>query len=214
MDKYDVMNDTDMECLPYTSFDDLWTDKQYSNILMNPVTKFFNETDKLLKPVKDVLTGLRKQLLLDIQDELFGDTINNIWQENDLQYIGMIFLIPRVICLLILIFGCMTASIWVCQMNIIQSIEPKNIVGAYGKVALFSVIYVLGAQFALHNLISTFGIPFYHISIRFGLGFIYDLVADFILVSVYIGMKNEFFFAIPKRKVTVVWKLGGKTNCA
>ena len=111
-DKWNVKNDTDRECLPYTSFGDMISETHYSNILMNPVDKFFNATEELIKPVKDVLRGLRKQLLLDVQDELFGDTLNNIWKENNLQYIGMLFMVPRVICLLILLFGMLTASIW------------------------------------------------------------------------------------------------------
>ena len=77
---------------------------------------------------------------------------------------------------------------------------------------MFSVIYVLGTQFAIYNLLSAFGIPFYHVDIRFGLGFVYDLAADFILVSVYIGMKNEFFFAIPKRKTTVTYSVPGVSD--
>ena len=72
---------------------------------------------------------------------------------------------------------------------------------------MFSVIYVLGTQFALYNVITTFGIPFYHINLKFGLGFTYDLVADFILISVYIGMSNEFFFAIPKKKVMITYSV-------
>ena len=155
---------------------------------------------------------MRKQLLLDVQDELFGDTLNNIWEENQLQYLGLLLSVPRAICFLILIFGMLTALIWTCQMEIIESIEPKKVVNAYGAVALFSIIYVLGTQFILYNLISSVGIPFFHLNIRFGLGFIYDLVADWILFSVYIGMRNQFFFAIPKKKVTVTYSIPGASE--
>ena len=65
---------------------------------------------------------------------------------------------------------------------------------------------------AIYNLLSSFGVPFYHITIRFGLGFIYDLVADFILMSIYIGMKNEFFFAIPRRKTMVTYSVPGVSD--
>jgi hypothetical protein len=41
---------------------------------------------------------------------------------------------------------------------------------------MFSIIYVVGAQMSLFNMLSSFGVPFYHIYIRFGFGFIYDLV--------------------------------------
>ena len=43
-------------------------------------------------------------------------------------------------------------------------------------------------------------------------GFIYDLVADFILMSIYIGMKNEFFFAIPRRKTMVTYSVPGVSD--
>ena len=39
----------------------------YSNILMNPVNVFFNKTEEIIKPVRDVVSGMRKQLLLDVQ---------------------------------------------------------------------------------------------------------------------------------------------------
>ena len=78
-------------------------------------------------------------------------------------------------------------------------------VDAYGKVALFSLIYIVGAQLSLFNLISSLGIPFFHVFIRFGMGFVYDVVADSILLATYIGMNNEFFFAIPKKRTTVTY---------
>lgn len=56
----------------------------------------------------------------------------------------MLFMVPRVLCLLILMFGFLASGLFVCQMRICQAIEPKNIVSAYGKIGLFSVVYVLG----------------------------------------------------------------------
>ena len=56
----------------------------------------------------------------------------------------------------------------------------SRIVEAFGKVAIFSLIYVCGAQLSLFNVMSTFGVPFYHIYIRFGLGFVYDVSDHFI----------------------------------
>lgn len=66
-DMYDVKNDTDMECLPYTSFADMMSDKGYTNILMKPVDRFFNKTEELVRPLRDTLKGLRSQLLLNVQ---------------------------------------------------------------------------------------------------------------------------------------------------
>ena len=54
------------------------------------------------------------------------------------------------------------------------------------------MIFVLGSQLALFNVLSSFGVPFYHIDIRFGLGFVYDLVADAILISGVVS--NAIYF--------------------
>ena len=59
---------------------------------------------------------------LNLQEELFGDTLEDIWKENNLQYIGMLFTVPRMICLLILIFGMIMAWIHTCQMRIFMVI--------------------------------------------------------------------------------------------
>ena len=48
---------------------------------------------------------------------------------------------------------------------------------------MFSLIYVVGAQLSLYNMISSFGVPFYKIYVRFSLGFVYDvrIVMSFIM---------------------------------
>ena len=63
------------------------------------------------------------------------------------------------------------------MINVYASTQTllSRIVEAFGKVAIFSLIYVCGAQLSLFNVMSTFGVPFYHIYIRFGLGFVYDV---------------------------------------
>ncbi len=106
-------------------------------------------TEELVGPVRDVVTGLRRQLLLDVQEELLGeDGVANVWKDNHLEYLGLLLMVPRVLCLLVLLFGMLTASIWVCQMQIIQAIEPKRVVSAYGKVtnreSLYSVSFIYG----------------------------------------------------------------------
>ncbi len=103
---------------------------------------FLLELDPALSQLQPIVLGrglfIRASLynspFFFFQDELFGDTLNNIWNEYNLQYLGMVFMLPRVICLFVLIFGCLTASCFVCMMRIIQSIEPKKIVSAYGEV--------------------------------------------------------------------------------
>ena len=213
-DEYDVKNDTSNECLPYPTLDDVLTENPHlSNVLINPVNKFYNLTRTVIRPLKDSLNGFRRQMILDIDEEIFGGNMDNFWQAYDLQYLGMLFTVPRVICLLILLFGCFMASIFKCTMQIAcQALEPRKIVDAYGKVALFSLFYVVGAQLSLFNLLSSFGVPFYHIYVRFSAGFVYDVVADGILLATYIGMNNEFFFAIPRRKTTVTYTVPGVSD--
>ena len=112
--------------------------------------------------------------------------MSNFWQKNNLQYIGLIFTAPRFICLLIILFGWLMASIFYMNMQImVQALEPRKIVDAYGKVALFSLVYVVGAQLSLFNILSSFGVPFFHIYVRFGYGFVLDVVADGLLLGMY-----------------------------
>ena len=213
-DMFDVKNDTEMECLPSPTLNDVLSSDHYiSNVLMNPVNQFFNLTDRIMNPLKRNLNQFREQIIDDIEDEIFGTDLK--WDEKfgNVQYIGYIFTLPRLICLFILIFGCFMASIFKCQMRVVcQSLEPRNIVDAYGKVAQFSIIYVVGSQLSLFNILTSFGVPFYHIYVKFGAGFVYDVVADCILLATYIGMNNEFFFAIPKRKTTVTYEVPGVSD--
>jgi len=46
-------------------------------------------------------------------------------------------------------------------MIICEAVEPKKIVDAFGTVTVFSVVFVLGAQLALFNILEDVGIPFY-----------------------------------------------------
>ncbi len=45
-DMYRVKNDTDMECLPYPTFDDVI---KSNHILMKPVHRFYNETQAIVR---------------------------------------------------------------------------------------------------------------------------------------------------------------------
>ena len=57
-------------------------------------------------------------MLLDVDEELFGGNMDGFWRHFDLQYVGMIFTIPRFICLFILLFGSLMATLFACQMSI------------------------------------------------------------------------------------------------
>jgi len=205
------------DCLPFATFQDVLSENmdKRANILMNPIYNFFNTTETLMQDLKQIVSRTRKQLISDIGDELFGENVvQNIKDFNklDLQYIGMILLIPRLLNLVTLIFGSLCMCYATHTMTIIPSVEPRKIISFFGSVCMFSVVYVLGTQMALFNILSDIGVPFYRITVRLGLGFMYDVVADFIMISVYIGMKNQFFFAIPQRKVTVSYSVPGVSD--
>ena len=206
------------ECLPFATFQDVLRENmdKRANILMNPIYRFFNTTEELLRPLKAAVSRARRQLIADVGDELFGegelDKIQQNIKELNFKHIGLVLLIPRLLNLLTLIFGALTMSVATCQMTIIPAIEPRKIVKFYGTVCIFSVIYVLGTQMALFNILSDIGVPFYRITVRLGLGFMYDIAADAIMCSVYIGMQNEYFFAIPRRKVTVSYSVPGVSD--
>ena len=68
------------------------------------------------------------------------------------------------------------------------------------------------ANLSLFNILSSFGIPFYHIFVQYGTGFVYNCVADGILLATYIGMNNEFFFAIPKKRTTITYTVPGVSD--
>ena len=54
------------------------------------------------------------------------------------------------------------ANIWfLYRMVICEAVEPKKIVEAFGTVTVFSVVFVLGSQLALFNILEDVGIPFY-----------------------------------------------------
>ena len=84
----------------------------------SPVNKFYNVTDRIFRPLKESLHGFRTQILLDVDEELFGGNMDGFWRHFDLQYVGLIFTIPRFICLFILLFGSMMATLFACQMSI------------------------------------------------------------------------------------------------
>eukprot|EP00092_Neocalanus_flemingeri_P001559 GFUD01001661.1.p1 GENE.GFUD01001661.1~~GFUD01001661.1.p1 ORF type:complete len:1153 (-),score=202.90 GFUD01001661.1:50-3508(-) len=207
----------EQECLPFATFNDVLKENmdKRANILMNPINHFFNKTEELMRPLKEIISRTRKQFIADIGDDLFGEDVAQSikdFKKLDLQYIGMLLLIPRAINLFILIFGMITMCCAVKDMSIVPSREPRKIVDAFGTVCIFSVIFVLGAQLSVFNILSDFGVPFYRITTRLGLGFMYDMVCDSIMVSVWIGMKNEFFFTIPRRKVTVSYSVPGVSD--
>jgi hypothetical protein len=220
-DDMDYINSTaSEECFPFATLDDVFkSNPSFAHLresaLLQPMRTFRRLVNEPLDDLKAFMKRASKQLVANVGEDLFGqDALDNIknLKELNLQYLGMILLIPRIIQLLILVFGMFTMSVAVCQMKIIPAIEPRKIVRAFGRVCIFSVIFVLGTQLALYNFLSDFGVPFFRITVRLGLGFIYDLVCDSIMISIWIGMNNEFFFAIPRKKKTVTYSIPGVSD--
>ena len=169
----------------------------------------------LLAPVT-ASEALMKEFIAPIErefDQTYEEIKNGtkaIWEDYNLDYLGLIFNIPRFVCLLIVLFGCFISFLHTCQMKII--VEPRKIVDIYEKLAFFSIIYVIGSCMTIYSLLTSFGIPFCHMYVKFGHGFVYDVVADCILLATRTGMRNEFFFAIPKKKTTVTYDIPNVTN--
>ena len=206
-----IENELQMECFILTSLRDVFRDNgnfEHMTMFLKPIQNFKNITNQLISPLNDSVTSFKRQLLADVNNEIFGEHGDNFWQQsNHLQYIGLLVTIPRFICLFILVTGFFMACCFMCTNTIFESFEPKNLVDAFGQMSIFSLVYVIGTQLSIFNILSSFGLPFFHINVKFGTGFVYDLVADAIILATYIGMKNELFFAIPKKQTIVTYSI-------
>ena len=172
------------------------------------ISEFVTLYKAFIKPIKDNIAPIEqefKQVYVEIKNGT-----KDIWKDYNLDYLGLVFNIPRFFCLLIVLFGWFNSFLHTCQMGII--VEPVKIVDIYEKLAFFSIFYVIGTCITIHSLLTSFGIPFCHMYVKFGHGFVYDVVADCILLATRTGMRNEFFFAIPKKKTTVTYEIPNVTN--
>merc|ERR1719422_2151092 len=63
------------DCLPFATFQDVLQENmdERANILMNPIYHFFNKTEELMKPLKQIVSRTRDQFIADIGNELFGE---------------------------------------------------------------------------------------------------------------------------------------------
>ena len=113
----------------------------------SPVNKFYNVTDRIFRPLKESIHGFRTQLLLDVDEEVFGGNMEGFWRHFDLQYVGMIFTIPRFICLFILLFGSMMATLFACQMSIMcQALGTIHILCKHLRTKLNLSRYLIISQ--------------------------------------------------------------------
>ena len=185
--------------------------KEEEQCFPSTIDTYIRQNIKILLDPASVFEALMKEFIVPIEQE-FQQTYEEIkngtkaiWKDYNLDYLGLIFNIPRFACLLIVLFGCFMSFFHTCQMRII--VEPRKIVDIYEKLAFFSIFYVIGSYMTIYSLLTSFDIPFCHMYVKFGHGFVYDVVADCILLATRTGMRNELFFAIPKKKTTVTYDI-------
>ena len=167
-EKKTVIKLAEEECLPFPTFLDVLSENMdltsRMNLLTKPVHEFFNETEKLVGPLRDIAERTRKQFVSNVGDQLFGEEVGKQirdFNKLDLQYLGMLLLIPRAIQLITLVLGMLSMSYATCQMEIIPSVEPRKIVRFFGCMCMFSFVYCICTQIAIFNVLTDFGIPFY-----------------------------------------------------
>ena len=197
----EVKEEDEKQCLPPTINSYIKANVNFEKVLKAPVIAFENLMHKFIDPIEQEFHQTYQAIKNGVKDT---------WKDYNLDYLGLIFNIPRFVCLLITFFGCFVSFLHTCQMTII--VEPRKIVDIYEKIAFFSIFYVIGSCMTIYSLLTSFGIPFCHMYVKFGHGFVYDVVADCILLATRTGMRNEFFFAIPKRKTTVTYDIPGVTD--
>ena len=212
---------SDMDCVPFASLHDVFEVflDERKNLLRDQYNKFFNKTEALIAPLKNLVQNVTSQFMRDTGEAVLGEDIVGAienFKDLDLRHLPWIWIlvIPKALQLFTLVFGMLTmscvASDWLCNMTIY--IEPEKIVDFFGTMCKFSFFYCIISQIALFNTLSSFSIPFYKIYIEYGLGFSYDIASEVVMWSIWIGMKNEFFFAIPKRRTTVSYSVPGVSD--
>ena len=210
-----IETDAEMDCFNFATLQDVLhmnVNKRY-NLLLQQTNKFFKRTREFIQPLKDMIADTRRQAFNDIGEAILGEEtfedIKNL-KNIDLTYLPLVLLIPKAIQLLILIFGMLVMSCASCTMTIY--VEPQKIVDAFGNICKFSFFYCILSQVALFDVLTSFGIPFYRVYIEYGLGFMYDVASEAIMWSIWIGMNNEFFFAIPRKRTTVTYSVPGVSD--
>ena len=192
-----IKRDAENECIPFATIHDLFLKKSdYSHlndILLNPIKTFKGISDKFVHSIKETMTNISRELIGDVLGESTITTLNEFKNFN-LPYLWMFFLIPRILQLLLLIYGLLTVIGSPFILNVLPQIERRSIVKAFEALCIFSGTFILGTQLAIYNFPSAFAFPFFIIEVKLGLGFIYDLICESIMLSIWIGIQNKLFF--------------------
>ena len=196
-----VKQQAEEQCLPFATLRHVLTGivDNRKHLLMPPINNFFNQTNNVVQPLKEVVTRTRRQLITDLGDIFFVEETTRKIKELDqlnFQYLGSLFILPRLIQLFILIFGMLTTSCPVWRGTILSSFQPKIIVNVFGKMCMFSFVYCILTQVSIYNILTDLDTPLYRISISWGLGFMYDMASEAFMWSIWLGMNNPFFFTM------------------
>ena len=121
----------------------------------------------------------------------------------NLHSVGFVLIFPRLMQIIILIFGILTMSCAFWQGKCVSSFQPKHIVNIFEKLSIFSFVYCILTQISIYNIFTELENPFYDISISWGIGFMYDIASEIILWINWLWMKKLFYFPIAKCKKTI-----------
>jgi hypothetical protein len=211
-----IKTNTEEDCVPFATFQDVLRNNMdnRTNLLMKYTSKFFDETEAIVQPLKELVKKTRQKIGNQIFGEELVDQIGELSKVNlhlNLQFLPWLLFIPKVIQLFILLFGMINMSVATCFMSIVI-VDPKKMVDMFGYMCMFSFVYCILTQIALFNILTDFGVPFYRVHTAWGLGFLYDVASEAVMWSIWIGMKNQFFFAIPKKQTTVTYNVPGASD--
>ena len=160
----------------------------HSIIYWNFVVKgFFNETDKLLKPLTKIIGSKKQAFNFDLETN----------------YLGIILLVPRLVCLIVVTF-----TVYILKSEIVfkaekscgaselfqQLIKDKIIVETFGMTCFNSFVTVIGSQLLLKNFLENFDLRIFSYTPHFGLGFTLDVACEMCFLSSYLAMKNSYIF--------------------
>ena len=103
------------ECLPFPTIADILTGiiDNKKCLLMTPINNFFNQTNIVVQPLKEVVKRTKSQVITDIGDSFFVEEATRqirVMDQLNFQYFGFVLFFPRLLQLFIFIFGMLTMS--------------------------------------------------------------------------------------------------------
>ena len=175
-----LKNEASNECIPFATLQDvLYKNENYSHlngILLQPIDSFKVITDTHLKPVRKMMMTTPRQLM------------HKMTSVVDTNHLGLLLLVPRVLQCIVLLAGLFSSCFSVFTF------DRHMIASAFGRLCIFSMYVVLGTQWTVGKMLSNIGMPFIRITVGYGLGFVFDILCDALMISIWIGMNCGCFF--------------------